>query len=73
MGRIHDDTRPIGGIITGGDCGKEWFVGKNNITSISTFQEEGQMTLVTWFEIQAAGVVVARVNAAHVEEIIYWH
>ena len=68
MNKLFDDKRPIEAIWPGPDA---LVVGKDGVEKIEVYQENGQLAPVAWFAVYKKGVVSHRVNAAHVETVLY--
>jgi len=47
------------------------FDGIDIIDSISVYEERGQMATTAWLAVISGGVVIRKINAAHVEQVHY--
>ena len=69
----NDGRNPIA--LTWGDGEAEcWFDVRSKLEmcdKIEPYYENGEMAAVPWFRVLKAGVVIARVNAAHVRLVTY--
>lgn len=67
--KIANDLRPIQSVAMPGGGG--WAVGRENVTKIELYFENGQMAEVPWLAIYEEDVIAFRVNCAAVEYIGY--
>lgn len=68
---LVNDTRLIQFVTTAGDGGEFMAVGKEGITKIAPYTENGQMAAVPWLAIYKGDDIIVRVNCAAVEYIFY--
>lgn len=68
---IENDTRLIQSVIMPGEGGRWWAVGRENVTRIEAYFENGQMAEVLWLAICEGDAIAFRVNCAAVEYIGY--
>lgn len=66
---IFEDTRPIKSLYWPDD--QNVTVGKGGVEQIIPYQEMGQMAGVTWFVVYEKGAITYRINAAHIDTILY--
>jgi len=70
MTTLLKDVREITDLILA--SGKEYSLGYGTIKSIEAYEELGQGNYVPWFKVRSfGGIIIARVNSAHVEEVRY--
>ena len=69
MEKICEDNSTIKTLIFPDDSGV--YVGQGNVDEIIAYQETGDMAFVTWFAVSGGGKIISRVNAAHVEMVVY--
>ena len=69
MEKICKDNSTIKALIFPDDSGV--YVGKADVDKIIAYQETGDMAFVTWFAVSGSGKIISRVNAAHVEMVVY--
>ena len=70
MTTLLKDDRDITGLTLA--SGKEYSLGYGGIERIEVYEEPGQSAYVPWFKVHSfGGIVLARVNSAHVEEVRY--
>ena len=69
--RMKDDARPIQPLTIAGEGGAWWAVGRDGITKIEVYLENGQMAQVPWLAVYRGDSIATRVNCAAVEWIDY--
>ena len=63
---LSRDQRPINAIYWAAE-GADWFeVGRNNITAIRAYDENGQMSHIPWLAVYRGDEIVVRVPAEQV-------
>lgn len=71
MSVLSQDKRPILSLWFGDEEGSHWIVGGQDVTEIEAYDEVGAEAMVPWFAVYKGRTLVARVNAAKVETVIY--
>jgi len=71
MCTMRDDIRPIRSVVGIGETGLYWAVGREGVTRIVPYGENGQGAEVPWLAIYEGDSITFRVNCAGVESISY--
>jgi hypothetical protein len=69
--KIRDDERPITAIYFDGSQYEGYCVGRNGITDIKCYLEDGMYSDLTWFCVYSGETIKARVNFNMVAEVRY--
>ena len=70
--KIEADPRPIQSVTMPGEGSLGWWaVGRENITKIELYFENGQMAEVPWLAIYEGNAIAFRINCAAVAYICY--